>query len=288
MDESSPADFTIHHVETWDGLYAPIAVRAPRGDGPFPIVLLASGNGGRGEAWLKEVMADRSYVVDRILDAGYACAWTRYRMEIDDGYAKAEPFSRRPGPGNEVFNRSPLEYEDAMAIAEYVKGLPFVDEDRVAWVGVSHGGEMLLKMSAEYSGFAAGVACEPASHEFFGVHEHIREIKAAGNARRPSQVSADDLAMVRGLMPEDLVAQRIAKIETPMLVMGRPQDNLQAIFRLTYDVLAEAGKDVEWADYDHYLHGYIYPMRGADGKYEVDAAQEESINEILAYLGRYL
>ena len=29
-------------VETWDGLYAPIGVVRPEGEGPFPIVLLAS------------------------------------------------------------------------------------------------------------------------------------------------------------------------------------------------------------------------------------------------------
>lgn len=57
-------------VETSDGLYAPIGVRKPDGEDPFPMVLLASGNdGGR-----------------RLRD-------------------------RRPG--REMFNRSPLEYEDA-------------------------------------------------------------------------------------------------------------------------------------------------------------------------------
>ena len=35
-------------VETWDGLYTPVAVRKPSGDGPFPIVLMAAGNGGEG------------------------------------------------------------------------------------------------------------------------------------------------------------------------------------------------------------------------------------------------
>ena len=41
-------------VETWDGLYTPIGVVRPEGDGPFPIVLLASGNGGEGLGWLRD------------------------------------------------------------------------------------------------------------------------------------------------------------------------------------------------------------------------------------------
>jgi hypothetical protein len=45
-------DVELMMVETWDGLYAPIGVRTPEGEGPFPMVLLASGNGGDGLGWL--------------------------------------------------------------------------------------------------------------------------------------------------------------------------------------------------------------------------------------------
>ena len=289
MGDQDATDFTLEYVETWDGLYTPIASRTPAGDGPFPMVLLSHGNGGGGIAWLRDMMANRAYLVDRMVESGYACAWTRYRMEVDRGYEKGGAFERAPGPGNEVFNRSPLEYEDAIAIAEHVKTLDFVDAERVAWVGVSHGGEMLLKMASEYTGFVAGVACEPAAHEYFGIAgSDVRKIKAVADARGPSEPSDDDLAMVRSRMEPDLVEQRIAGITTPMLIMGRPQDDLQAIFRATYDVLAEAGKDVEWTSYEHDLHGYIFPERGADGEYDVNTAQRESIAEVLGYLGRHL
>jgi hypothetical protein len=56
---------------------------------------------------------------------------------------------------------------------------------------------------------------------------------------------------VRPRINEKLVAERIAPIRIPMLVMGRDDDHLQGIFRVSYDVLAEAGKDVEWASWDH-------------------------------------
>jgi hypothetical protein len=36
------------YVPTLDGLYAPIGLRRPPGEGRVPIVLLASGNGGGG------------------------------------------------------------------------------------------------------------------------------------------------------------------------------------------------------------------------------------------------
>ena len=60
------------------------------------------------------------------------------------------------------------------------------------------------------------------------------------------------------------MAERIAPIRTPMLVMGRDDDHLQGIFRVSYDVLAEAGKEVAWVSWDHPLHGYIFPV--GDGR----------------------
>ena len=73
-------------IETWDGLYAPVAIRKPEGDGPFPIVLLAAGNGGEGLAWLMDAVRNRAYTMDRLVDAGFACAWLRYRTEVELGY----------------------------------------------------------------------------------------------------------------------------------------------------------------------------------------------------------
>jgi hypothetical protein len=85
-----------------------------------------------------------------------------------------------------------------------------------------------------------------------------------------------------------LALERIASIATPIMVMGRDEDHLQGIFRTSYDLLKEAGKDVEWVSYDHDLHGYVYPLRGADGAYEVNDVQVDAINTVIAYLSRYL
>ena len=70
------ADIPVHlmYAETLDGLYAPIGLRKPPGDGPFPIVLLGSGNGGGGMAWVRDAVRNRGYIMDRLLGDGYACA----------------------------------------------------------------------------------------------------------------------------------------------------------------------------------------------------------------------
>jgi hypothetical protein len=93
---------------------------------------------------------------------------------------------------------------------------------------------------------------------------------------------------VRRRIDAKLAAARIATIDTPILVMGRKDDHLQGIFHTTYELLKEAGKEVEWVSYDHDLHGYIFPLRGSDGAYQVDDVQAAAIAGVIAWLDRYL
>lgn len=282
---------TIHlmYVPTWDGLYTPIALRKPEGDGPFPIVLLASGNGGEGMPWLRDAVRNRAWTMDRLVAAGYACAWLRYRTEVELGYNNGGRFIRDMRQGREMFNRSPLEYEDEIAIIEHVKRLPYIDPDRVGLIGMSHGGEMILKLTSEYHGVAAAVASEPAAHEFLALTpDDTAYVKAETGLRDIENMNMAETEKVRRRIDMPLAKARIATISTPILVMGRDDDHLQGIFRTTYDLLAEAGKDVEWVSYDHDLHGYVYPLKGPDGAYEVNDAQAKAIDHVIAYLSRYL
>ena len=277
------------YVETWDGLYAPIGVRKPEGDGPFPIVLLASGYGGEAMGWIRDAFKNRGYIVDRLVEAGYAAAWIRYRTEVELGYNDGGPLVRDMRQGRELFNRSPLEYEDEIAIIEFVKTLDFVDPDRVGLVGMSHGGEMVMKITSEYHGAAVGVASEPASHEYLWLTpDETAHVKEETGLRDIESMMMTEVEKVRGRIDQDIATERISGIRTPILVMGRETDELQGIFRLNYELLEEAGKDVEWVSYDHDLHGYIYPMRGPDGEYEVNDVQVEAIAYVIDYLDRHL
>jgi len=281
----------VHFVffETWDGLFAPMALRLPEGDGPFPIILLGSGNGGEAMRWHRDALANRSYILDVLVAAGYACAWLRYRTEVELGYNDGGSMVRDMRQGREMFNRSPLEYEDEIAAIEFVRQLDLFDPDRVGLVGVSHAGEMILKITSEYHGAAVGVCCEPASHEYLALTpDDSAFVNEETQLRNIEEMQMAESAKVRGRIDIDIANQRIAGINTPLLIMGRDEDHLQGIFRTTYDLLHEAGKEVEWVTYDHPLHGYIYPERGAEGDYQVDDTQRESIAYVVSYLDRYL
>lgn len=286
-------DVHFYYYETWDGLYGPMAVRLPStdevGPGPYPIVLLGLGNGGEAMDWLRSTLVDRSYVLDALNDAGYACAWLRYRTEVELGYNDGGALVRDMRQGREMFSRAPLEYEDEIAAIEFVKALPDIDGDRVGLVGVSHAGEMILKLTSEYHGAAVGVCCEPAAHEYLALTpDDTAFVNTETQLRNIEDMQMAEVDKVWRRIDHDVANQRIAGIETPLLIMGRDEDHLQGIFRTTYQLLADAGKNVEWVSYDHPLHGYIYPELGADGSYVVDDMQRDSIATVIAYLDRYL
>ena len=277
------------YIEVWDGLYAPIGLRKPAGDGPFPIVLLASGNGGEGMAWIRDAVANKGYIMERLLDAGYACAWLRYRSEVELGYHEGGPLVRDIRQGRDLFNRSPLEYEDEIAIIDHLKTLPYVDGDRVGLIGMSHGGEMVLKIVSEYDGVAAAVASEPASHEYLALTpDDTAFVNEETQLRNIEGMVMSETDKVRARIDMEVATARASGISTPILVMGREEDHLQGIFRISYELLEELGKDVRWVSYDHPLHGYVFPVRGADDEYEVNEVQQEAIAEVIGFLDEHL
>lgn len=287
--KGSDIPVTLVYVETLDGLYAPIGIRKPEGDGPFPMVLFASGNGGGGMAWIREATNNRSWTQERLVEAGYAVAWLRYRAEVELGYNDGGKLVQDVRQGRQLLSRGPLEYEDEISIIEYVKTLPYVDGNRIGIVGLSHGGEMVLKITAEYDGVVVGVANEPASHEFLALRpDETATVNEETNLRNLEEMQMREVEKVRARVDMEIAGPRIAAINTPILVMGRDNDHLQGIFRITYELLSEAGKDVEWVSYDHPEHGYIYPYRNEAGDYQVDEVQTEALGVVIAYLDRHL
>ncbi|MGZ8786111.1 MAG: alpha/beta hydrolase family protein [Acidimicrobiia bacterium] len=291
VEEVAGSDIPVElkYVEIWDGLYAPVGLRLPPGGGPHPLVLLASGNGGGGMAWIREAVANRGYIMERLLGRGYACAWIRYRTEVELGYETGGRLVRDTRQGRDMFNRSPLEYEDEIAIVEQLKADPRIDADRIGLIGMSHGGEMVLKITSEYQGIKAAVASEPAAHEFLALTpDETAFVEPDTGMRNIEEMQMAETEKVRSRIDLKKAMERISTINTPILVMGRDDDHLQGIFRVSYELLAEAGKAVKWVSWDHDLHGYVYPLRGPDGQYQVNEVAGAAIDGVLDYLDDHL
>jgi dienelactone hydrolase len=284
----SPYPVHLMYVEMVDGAYIPIGMRKPEGDGPFPLILCATGNGGGGMRMLRDHINSKGWTQDQLLDAGYAVAWMRYRAEVDYAYDKIGKLIQSGRQHRQLFNRGPLEYEDAIAVAEYCKTLPYVDGDRLGYIGVSHGGEMALKIASEYHGFKAMVASEPASHEFLRLRpDETAHVDPKTGLLNVEKMLMREASKVRPRITEDVARARVAPIDTPIFVQGRDRDELQGIFRVSYDLLHEAGKEAQWASYDHDVHGFIYPVRGADGSYAPDAMQRRAFADTKAFFDKY-
>ena len=271
-------------VETVDGLYAPIGLRLPGGSGPFPLVLFASGNGGGGMAWVRRATQNRSWTQERFLARGYAVAWIRYRAEVDYAYDRTPKLIVDTRQHGQLLNRGPLEYEDVIAIVERVKTLPAIAAERIGYMGMSHGGEMALKIASAYHGVRAMIASEPAAHEFLRLRgDESARINPATGLLDVEKLMMRESEKARARITADVARERIGRIRTPIFVQGRNSDELQGIFRVCYDLLIEAGKDAQWATYEHDVHGFVYVERNAAGAYAPDAVQLQAVEDSLAF-----
>jgi dienelactone hydrolase len=276
-------------IEMIDGVYLPIGLRKPAGRGPFPLVVFASGNGGRGMAWVRDWTQNRSWTQEQFLAAGYAVAWLRYRAEVDYAYDKIGKLIEDRRQGRQLLNRGPLEYEDVISIVEHVKTLPDIAADRIGYMGVSHGGEMAFKIASEYHGIRAMIASEPAAHEFLRLRpDATAQINPETGLLNVEKMLMREAEKVRPRITEEVARARMAPITTPIFVQGRDADELQGIFRVCYDLLAEMGKDAKWATYQHDVHGFVYVGRNDKGVYAPDALQVQSVKDSIAWFNKYL
>jgi dienelactone hydrolase len=277
------------YVELIDGVYAPIGLRAPPGRGPLPLVLFACVNGGGGMAVVRDFTQNVSWTQEQFLKAGYAVAWLRYRAEVDYAYDKIGKLIVDKRQGQQLLNRGPLEYEDVIAIVEYFKTLPSIAPERIGYMGMSHAGEMALKIASEYHGLRAMIACEPAAHEFLRLRpDATARINPETGLLDVERMLMREPEKVRPRITEDIARARMAPITTPIFVQGRNSDELQGIFRVCYDLLVELGKDTRWASYEHDEHGFVYVRRNSAGVYAPDTVQRQAVADCLNFFDTYL
>lgn len=264
---------------TDDGLYVPAVLQTPPGDGPFPtVVALHGGSGGLGVPWLVEFARERRYALDRLLDAGYAVCVTEGRMEVEDAYGM-DPVESTTPPVPAV-----LDHQDVVATYESLQGDPSVDADRVGFVGVSHGGELGMKILSEIEDPpAALVALEPGVIEYLG----LRYDGERTYENLQFRDSLDD-----SVIDVDAATERIERVDddVPILVGGRDDDHLQGLFRKLHELLDRAGKDVTWRSWDHPEHAYQWgPRRTSDGgPDDVDEVTAATVDAVVEFLNEHV
>lgn len=278
-----PGDYTF--VLTRDEIYVPILVRKPKGDGPFPAITMGWGEGREGMKKVEQLSGSLTQMQDRMIARGYVVVTVNYRNEIPYEYEHSKPPQNLPdsisGDRRMLKSGPTLDHEDLIAIIRYLQTLPYIDKNGVGAMGVSHSGEMIMKAASEYS-FGAGVCIEPADHEFLTVNT------GPDAPRKNNEIQYNDIEVARKNANKAEAMERIRRINTPILIFGRDTDHQQGIFKLTYEWMKEAGKDVQWASFDHPVHGYVFIFNQPDGSYKPDAIQQKTFEIFMDYFDKHL
>ena len=276
-------DYTL--VLTRDEIYVPILVRKPKGSGPFPAITMGWGEGRGGMKKVEQLSASLSQMQDRMLAKGYVVVTVNYRNEIPYAYEQSKPPQNLPdsisGDQRMLKSGPTLDHEDLIAILRYLQTLPYIDKNSVGAMGVSHSGEMIMKASSEYT-FAAGICIEPADHEFLTVNT------GPDAPRKDNEIQYNDIEVARKNANKLKAMERIRRVKTPILIFGRDTDHQQGIFKLTYEWMKEAGNEVQWASFDHPVHGYVFIMNQPDGSYKPDAIQQKTFEIFMDFFDKHL
>jgi dienelactone hydrolase len=273
-------------VLTRDEIYVPVAIRKPAGDGPFPLITMGRGDGKGGVPHLEAQVDLLASMQDEMIKRGYVVVYVNYRNEVPQLYensARAEnlPDDISGGARRTVKSSPTLDSDDLIAIFKYLRTLPYVNPAALGAIGVSHSGEMILKVAAEMN-FGAGVVLEGASHEFLGVDT------GPAAPRRGNEIQYQDIEVVRKNADKARAMRRIGRINTPILHISRERDHLRGIFQLAHEWMLEAGKDSTLAEFDHPAHGFCYIYRKADGAYRPEPLQQQAFDLCMAFFDRHL
>ena len=237
------------YIKTRDGLYVAAAIRKPKGDGPFPAIIIWHGApGGRGmEQLIGWSRGDTGGPVwERFLQEGHVVVVADYR----GGDVNLMSTPSTTGLVTSI--------DDGLAIIEYVKSLKYVDPNRLSLYGVSLGGNLVMHLLSKVQVWRAIVGA-PAAMWFLG-------IKTQG------LTGFDRLKDAR---PDPEVArQNIAPVQTPVLILAGTADSLLPVARMLHDELAAAGKTVRLEIYENGYHDFCL---GPQGQTRKDLPQGEAL-----------
>jgi dipeptidyl aminopeptidase/acylaminoacyl peptidase len=234
-EADSPVQRT--YIKAKDGLYVAAAIRKPKGNGPFPAIIVFHGApGGRGlEQLVGWSRGDHGGPVwERFLQEGFVVVVGDYRG----------------GDMNSVSSPAPdkvTAIDDGMAVIEHVKQLPYVDPERISLYGVSLGGNLVLFLAAKVPTLRSVVAGAPAPIWFLGYTLPV-------SGPRP------DFAKTP---PDEAIAKaNIGPIETPILIQVGTADRLLELDQVLHEQLVKRGKKVRMEVYEHGYHDFVLGPQG--------------------------
>jgi dipeptidyl aminopeptidase/acylaminoacyl peptidase len=228
--------------------------RKPEGSGPFPAVIFI--HGGWGDNWeYTRAMLDWS-LSRLLLREGFAVFSTDYRVDLS---------------GRDI--------GDIVASFKFVSGLPFVDEERVAYFGDSHGAFLAVMAATQTNPFALIHGWGVADMTLW--YGHIKGLSAS-YYKKVTEGLEKSLGGTPDQAPEAYQlaspATHVAKIKCPILILhGELDEDVPVVHA---DLLAQAieksGGEYELSVFKNAGHG----LRSFEVRQEMDPL-------VLQFLNRY-
>jgi dipeptidyl aminopeptidase/acylaminoacyl peptidase len=248
-DEALPDRKYVHVVseaespvqQTWikarDGVYIAAAVRKPKGNGPFPAIIMFHGApGGRGmEQLVGWSRGDHGGPVwERFLQEGFTVVVADYRGGDWE-------LMNTPSP------KLTTAIDDGIAVVDYVQNLPYVDRAQVSVYGVSLGGNLAMFLASRVPTLKAVVAGAPAPIWFLGY-------RMLPDGTRPDFANTPP--------DEDTTKANVAPIKMPVLIIVGTEDRLMPLDIVLHDQLAKQGKPVRLEIFEHGYHDFVLGNQG--------------------------
>jgi len=248
----------------------PIAayLRKPKGDGPFPVVVMIHGGGDSKQG---------TYALGRMQAAPtanfIAKGWAVYSID----FRPKAPFQS-------------IEWEDARLAVEGLKKIPGLDGSRVAMIGGSHGGYNTAR-AASRADLRCAIACAAAAIDPIEV-ARAQQAGEAVNQRAMDAIRRQ--AAAYGVTLEELLRQTPPGYNTPLtevdkvrcpilLVSGRNDPASPPSVMETYAArLRAAGKQVELYLPDNGPHGFYF---GSPRIPETEEAARRAVAFIAKHFG---
>ena len=249
-DEALPDQKYIHVVsetdspvmQTWikakDGLYIAAAVRKPKGNGPFPAVIMFHGApGGRGMdqlvGWSR---GDHGGPVwERFLQEGYVVVVADYR---------GGDWNQMNQPSSTGLTTA---IDDGITVVDYVQNLPYVKRADVNVYGVSLGGNLAMYLASRVPTLHAVVAGAPAPIWFLGY-------KLLPDGSRPDFAKTPPDA--------ETTKANVEPIKVPVLILVGTEDRLMPLDIVLHDELAKQQKSVRLEIFEHGYHDFVLGNQG--------------------------
>ncbi len=239
-------------------------VRRPIGPGPFPLVIVLHGAGPTARAVrsdepqvLSKMRTDEALRASRVLGRAsnppipdfLAQGWAVYTIDY------------RPNPR---YTLDPLELEDTLAAVNKARSYAFVDPQRIAMFGGSHGGHVTARMTSRVD-LACAVLCAPAGLDLIALsHQAEQGARIGGNQRLIRELEQRSGVKMAEIEKHPETYQysspftEVANVRCPiLLISGRNDINAPLAVMAAYvDKLRAAGKEVETYHPDNGPHGF--------------------------------